>query len=52
MQLLVIYISNIHIRGAIQNYVDFFNYFKTVDQPYMKLNIHISECIRKVFTKF
>ena len=30
-----------YLRGAIQNYVDFFYNFKTENQPHMKLGIHI-----------
>ena len=31
----------LYVRGAIQNYVDFFYNFKTENQPHMKLGIHI-----------
>ena len=30
-----------YVRGAIQNYVDFFYNFRTDNRPHMKLGIHI-----------
>ena len=44
--------NNGHIRGAIQNYVDFFYNFKTENQPHIRLGIHIIKCIWQVFAKF
>ena len=37
---LCFHFQNLLVRGAIQNYVDFFCNFKTENQPYMKLGIH------------
>ena len=42
----------VYIRGAIQNYVDFFYNFRTDNRPHMKLAIHIIECTWQVIAKF